>query len=142
MLYITSIMTDNQVRPLTTTYATTSIEFFESLHTTFKCESLIEILVEGTEKMNILRMVLGVKKTISLVWDLEQHCCSMDLAHKLHVQIPVVSQVHIFYFSLSLFESSLGRVSLVSLSEISLSIFLTASSIFFSGISGSGPDSI
>jgi len=32
--------------------------------------------------MNILRMVLGVKTTIALVCDLEQHCCNMDRAHE------------------------------------------------------------
>ena len=32
--------------------------------------------------MNILRTDLGVKTTIALVCDLEQHCCNVDRAHK------------------------------------------------------------
>ena len=38
--------------------------------------------IADTERMNILRMVLGVKTTIALVCDLEQHCCNMDRAHE------------------------------------------------------------
>jgi len=37
-------------------------------------------LIADTEKMNILRMVLGVKTTTAPVRDLEQHSCNMILA--------------------------------------------------------------
>lgn len=43
-------------------------------------------LVAGTEKMNILRMVLGVKRTIALVCDLEQHSCNMARDHKFNIR--------------------------------------------------------
>jgi len=35
------------------------------------------VLVAGTEKMSIVRMVLVVKRLIALVWDLEQHSYNM-----------------------------------------------------------------
>jgi hypothetical protein len=41
------------------------------------CSYMTSALVAGTEKMNILRMVLGVKATIALVCDLKQHSCNM-----------------------------------------------------------------
>ncbi|HET6717301.1 MAG TPA: hypothetical protein VFG90_09235 [Nitrososphaeraceae archaeon] len=43
-------------------------------------------LVAGTEKMNIVRMVLVVKRVIALVWDSKQHSCNMAPAHKIKIR--------------------------------------------------------
>jgi len=66
--------------------------------------------------MNILRTDLGVKKTIALVCDLEQHCCNVDRAHKFtFTNLGGTSNSTFFYFSLFLFESSLGGILAVFL---------------------------
>ena len=51
-------------------------------------------LIAGTQKMNILQMVLGVKTTIALVRGLEQHSCNTDRTHKFTYTTLVVSEIH------------------------------------------------
>jgi len=42
-------------------------------------------LVADTEKMNIVQMVLVVKRLIALVCDLKQHSCNMARDHKIKI---------------------------------------------------------
>ena len=63
------------------------------------CRYMTSALVAGTEKMNIVRMVLVVKRHIALVWDLKQHSCNMARDDKIKIQ-----WFGIHLFSLSIFK--------------------------------------